>query len=196
MLRDRQISLSHSNTYKSTQAAAVVISVHVMNSHLTEANMLVLEHWLKKFNVDEDEDDDDERSAASSIELQGIDSAEPTVIQATIKKRRRHELRKIMLSFSPPKERIIYKCREKTYSLDEYCDKMTESASSSWPVLSCMADKMCDIQLPTILGLAERDVNIRIGLNGNKVQLHDKVKWIKVTEFVQQHGRSSHSILI
>jgi len=85
---------------------------------------------MVKFNVDEDadaddddDDDDDERSAASSIELQGIDSAEPTVIQATrpIKKRRRHELRRIMLSFSPPKERIIYKCREKIYSLDRVC---------------------------------------------------------------------------
>ena len=63
--------------------------------------------------------------------------------------------------------------REKIYSLDEYCDIMTQSASRPWPVLSRMADKMCDIeQLPRILGLTKRDVHV----DGNKVQLRDKVK--------------------
>jgi len=69
--------------------------------------------------------------------------------------------------------------REKIFSLDEYCDIMVQSASRPRPVLSHMADKMCDIsQLQSLLGLTKRDAN----LSDEKVLMRDKVKWIKVTE--------------
>jgi len=70
------------------------------------------------------------------------------------------------------------KHRKKIYSLDKYCDITTQSASRLRPVLSRMADKMCNIQQsPRILGLTKRDVDV----NGSKVQLRDRVKWIKFT---------------
>ena len=75
---------------------------------------------------------------------------------------------------------VSVKRRESIYSLDEYCDIMMSSANKPRPNLNRMGDKMFEIgKLPLMLGLRKVDVNVQ----GDKVELRDKVKWIKILKF-------------
>lgn len=83
---------------------------------------------------------------------------------------------------------VAVRRREKIFSLDEYCDIMTQSAGKPRPVLSRMADKFCDVQdSHKKLGLTKKDVNVY----GEKIKMRDKVKWIKVTTFGSYEYRHS-----
>ena len=59
------------------------------------------------------------------------------------------------------------------YTVDDYCDIMLKSAHKSRPVLTRISS------LPTMLGLKKVDVN----LDGERIQLRDRVKWIQITKF-------------
>lgn len=75
---------------------------------------------------------------------------------------------------------VAVRRREKILSLDMYCDIMLKSSTNPKPTLTTMGDKMSNIAgLPTLLGLRKADKNV----NGDKIELRDKVKWIKMTKF-------------
>ena len=74
----------------------------------------------------------------------------------------------------------VVRRHENVYTLDDYCDIMLKSAHKSRPVLTRMGDKMSNISsLPTMLGLKKVVVN----LDGERIQLRDRVKWIQITKF-------------
>ena len=74
---------------------------------------------------------------------------------------------------------LAVKRRQNVYSIDEYCDIMMHSSSRPRPVITRMGDKMCDIPcLPTMLSLRKVTHN----MNGEKIELRDRVKWIKMTK--------------
>ena len=74
---------------------------------------------------------------------------------------------------------LAVKRRQNVYSIDEYCDIIMHSSSKPRPVITRMGDKMCDIAcLPTMLSLRKATHN----MNGEKIELRDRVKWIKMTK--------------
>jgi len=80
--------------------------------------------------------------------------------------------------------------RENIYSIDEYSDILNKSVKSPKPVVTSMNDKMCDVsEIQRMRGIKKAVINTE----GNKVELRDKVRWIKVTKFGCYQYRHSFS---
>ena len=72
------------------------------------------------------------------------------------------------------------KRKETIYSVDEYQTIMTSAFTKSKATVTCMGDKMVDIaNLARSLGLKKQTTDT----NGNKIELRDKVRWIRISEF-------------
>ena len=72
------------------------------------------------------------------------------------------------------------KRRENIYSMDEYQSLMTSCIRKPQPTVTRLGDKMFDIKsLIRKLRLVKKTRDV----NGNKVDMRDKVRWIRVTQF-------------
>jgi len=72
----------------------------------------------------------------------------------------------------------IMRRREDIYTVDEYCDILNKSANAPKPVVTSMNDKMCDVSgIQCMRGIKKGSRNN----DGNKIELRDKVRWLKVT---------------
>ena len=78
--------------------------------------------------------------------------------------------------------------RENVYSVDEYQSVMTSCMRNPQPIVTRIADKMFDIDsLIHDMGLIKKTVNT----SGSDIQLRDKVRWIRMSEFgVYQYKHS------
>ena len=73
------------------------------------------------------------------------------------------------------------KARENIYSPDQYYDIMANSAKKPKPIVSRIGDKMYDASsIPTILGIDHRPKPVNT--MGDKIEMRDKVRWIRVTK--------------
>lgn len=85
---------------------------------------------------------------------------------------------------------MAVKKREKICSVDEYQTLVVESIRRPKPVVTRIADKMLDVDnLISLMGLNNRSVDV----NGCKVELRDKVRWIRVSSFGSYEYRHSFS---
>ena len=80
--------------------------------------------------------------------------------------------------------------RENIYTVDEYCDILNNSTRAHRCVVTRMNDKMCD--LSTIKAIAGNS-KVATNSDGNRVQLRDKVRWIKVQQFGSYQYKHSFS---
>ena len=79
---------------------------------------------------------------------------------------------------------------ENIYSVDEYCNILNKSSNAPKPVVTSMNDKMCDVSgIQCMRGIKKGSRNN----DGNKIELRDKVRWLKVTQFGSYQYRHSFS---
>jgi hypothetical protein len=75
---------------------------------------------------------------------------------------------------------VAVKRRQNIYTVDEYHDIIANSTRNPKPVVTRMGDKMVDVtKLCQSLNLYKKTVDD----DGNKIELRDKVRWIKMNQF-------------